>query len=122
MKSRNTKQKEVLSIELDAMRGFFNAEEFHFLAKKKIPHIGIATVYRFLNERVSERRLHSYLCDKRTIYSNSRNSHCHYICQECGKKQHIDIKDIGNIKKSIKGTICHFQIDIYGICEDCKKN
>jgi Fe2+ or Zn2+ uptake regulation protein len=121
MKSRNTKQKELLSSELDRMHGFFNAEEFHAVAKRKIPHIGIATVYRFLNERTADRKLHSYICDKRTVYSNSKNNHCHYICQKCGKKQHVDIKNIDSIKRSIKGTICHFQIDVYGICEECEK-
>lgn len=109
--------------ELDAMTGFFSAEDFHPKVLQKMPNIGLATVYRFLNEKIKNSQLHSYSCDKRAVYSNSKNNHCHYLCQKCGKKQHIDIKNIDSIKKSIKGTICHFQIDVYGLCEDClKKN
>jgi Fur family ferric uptake transcriptional regulator len=121
MRSRNTIQKELLSIELEGMKGFFAAEEFHLATRRKMPNIGIATIYRFLNEKTRERKLHSYYCDKKTVYSNSKNNHCHYICQHCGRKQHVDIKNIDSIKKSIKGTICHFQIDVSGTCEDCMK-
>jgi len=121
MKIRNTKQKELLHKELENMRDFFSADDFHLQILKKMPNIGIATIYRFLNEKVKNNQLHSYYCDKRAVYSNSKNNHCHYICQKCGKKQHIDIKNIDSIRKSINGTICHFQIDVYGICETCGK-
>jgi Fe2+ or Zn2+ uptake regulation protein len=123
MKSRNTRQKDLLNLELERMTGFFGADEFHQFIQRKMPNVGIATIYRFLNDMIKERRLHSYYCDKRTVYSNSKNNHCHYICQSCGLKQHIDIKNIDSIRKSIKGTICHFQIDVSGVCENClKKN
>jgi Fe2+ or Zn2+ uptake regulation protein len=122
-KSRQTIQKAHLESTLQSIGGFFTAEEFHKLALKTASHIGIATVYRFLNEKKKNRELHSYVCDKKMVYSTSSNSHCHYTCQICGKKQHVDIKEIGNIKKNINGTICHFQIDVTGICENClKKN
>lgn len=121
MKSRNTRQKELLNLELEKMDGFFGAEEFHTTTSRSMPHIGIATIYRFLNDKVKERRLHSYYCDKRTVYSNNSHSHCHYVCQRCGKTVHIDIKDIDSIQKSIKGTICHFQIDVSGVCSECIK-
>jgi len=121
MKSRNTKQKDLLQNELQKMTGFFSAEDFYHIILKKMSGIGIATVYRFLNESVKNSLLHSYSCGNRTVYSNSKNNHCHYICQKCGKKQHVDIKNIDSLKKSIKGSICHFQIDVYGMCEDCSK-
>jgi len=121
MKSRNTRQRDLLQLELEDMIGFFSAEDFHRIILKKMPGIGIATIYRFLNETVKNSQLHSYYCDKRAVYSNSKNNHCHYICQKCGKKHHVDIKNIDSIKRSIKGSICHFQIDVYGVCENCLK-
>jgi Fur family transcriptional regulator, ferric uptake regulator len=123
MRLRNTRQKQLLQTELENITGFFSAEDFYLIMSKKMSNIGIATVYRFLKEQVRDSHLHSYLCDKRTVYSNSKNNHCHYVCQKCGKKQHVDIRNIDSIRKSIKGNICHFQIDVYGVCEDCgKKN
>jgi len=121
MKSRNTRQKNLLQAELEKMTGFFSAEDFYMIILKKMSNMGLATIYRFLNERVKNGQLHSYYCDKRAVYSNSKNNHCHYICQKCGKIQHVDIKNIDTIKKSIRGSICHFQIDVYGICENCLK-
>lgn len=120
-KSRQTIQKIHLESVLNSIQGFFTAEEFYKIALKKILHLGMATVYRFLNDKTKKRELHSYICDRKTIYSTNSNSHCHYICQVCGKKEHINIKDIGSIKKNINGTICHFQIDVAGICEECSK-
>src|SRR3989339_818272 len=119
--SRNTKQKTELENDLKRISGFFTAEEFHNHALKRLPYTGIATIYRFLKEKTKKRELHSYMCDKRTVYSNSSNNHCHFICQICGKKQHIDIRDVGRIKRNIKGTICHFQIDVTGVCERCRE-
>ncbi|MGV8150459.1 MAG: transcriptional repressor [Candidatus Woesearchaeota archaeon] len=118
-KSRQTLQKIRLESMLSSINGFFTAEEFHTQALKKVPHLGIATVYRFLSEKVKRRMLHSYICDKRAVYSNNSSSHCHYFCQICGKKMHVDIKNIDCIKKEIRGTICHFQIDVTGICDNC---
>jgi Fe2+ or Zn2+ uptake regulation protein len=120
-KLRNTTQKNLLETELLSIQGFFTAEEFYKHASKKNPAIGIATIYRFLNDKKNKRHLHSYICDKHTVYSNNSKSHCHYTCQICEKKEHIEIKDIGSIKKNIKGSICHFQIDVTGVCEECQK-
>jgi Fur family ferric uptake transcriptional regulator len=120
-KSRQTIQKLYLESLLNSVQGFFTAEEFYNSALKKSPHLGLATIYRFLNDKISNRQLHSYICDKKTVYSTGSNNHCHYICQTCGKKEHIKITDIGSIKKNIKGTICHFQIDVVGVCDGCLK-
>lgn len=119
MKSRNTRQKELLEKEINKIKGFFTAEELY--SRIENSGIGIATIYRFLKEKTKNRQLHSYVCDGRNIYSNSSSSHSHYTCQICGKRSHIEIKDIGKIRKSIKGSICHFQIDVTGVCENCMK-
>lgn len=119
MISRKTRQKELLDKEISNKKGFFTAEDIYNNIKNT--GIGIATIYRFLNYKKKNRQLHSYICDGKTIYSNNSNNHCHYTCQICGKKKHIDIKDIGPIKKNIRGTICHFQIDVNGVCEECMK-
>ena len=47
------------------------------------------------------------------------NNHSHFICEKCGIKKHIDIKNIDFIKKNIPGSICHFQVDVTGVCDKC---
>ena len=67
-------------------------------------------------------QIHSYICNRRTVYSIGDNSHCHFTCEKCGKVEHIQINSLDFIKNKINGSICHFQIDVFGTCESCSKN
>jgi len=120
-KLRQTKQKELLDREVKKIKSFFTAEELLIKIKKKDSNLGIATVYRFLNDLVNKRQIHSYVCNRKTVYSIDKNSHCHFICQKCGKVEHIQVNSLDFIKNKINGSICHFQIDINGLCDKCSK-
>jgi Fe2+ or Zn2+ uptake regulation protein len=129
MKSRNTKQKELLQDISKDMTGFFTAEDLLASASKQMQHLGIATIYRFLSDACKCGMLHSYTCNRKTVYSNNHDSanHSHYTCEKCGKVVHIDmtkisknmILNIDQMKKSVPGTICHFQIEVHGVCDRC---
>jgi Fur family ferric uptake transcriptional regulator len=121
IKIRQTKQKELLSEEVKKFKSFFTAEELLIKAKKKDSRLGIATVYRFLSDLTNKREIHSYVCDRKTIYSMEDNIHCHFTCEKCGKVEHIKFNSLDFIKNKVKGSICHFQIDIFGTCESCYK-
>jgi len=114
---RLTKQKQKLQNTLQVMEIFFNAEELH----KKVPKIGIATIYRFLTSAVKNGELHAYQCERKTVYSMSKKNHSHFICEKCGKITHLNLKKLGFIDKQIKGKICHIQIDITGFCKNCNE-
>ena len=120
MKARNTKQKEILKEEIKKFNSFFTVEELLEKSKKKDPKIGIATIYRFLKELVKKRELHSYTCNRKTIYSIDKKSHSHFKCEKCGKTSHINIDSLDFIKNKIEGSICHFQMDVNGICKNCR--
>jgi Fe2+ or Zn2+ uptake regulation protein len=118
-KTRLTKQKGIIEKELTNFKTFFTADELLQKAKAQDEKIGIATIYRFLKDKIAKDEIHSYYCDRRQVYSTQKNNHCHFICSKCGKTTHFNIKDLGFIKDSIQGKICHFQIDINGICDKC---
>jgi len=121
-KSRNTKQKELLQEECSKFKEFFTAEDLYKKVKQKDNSLGIATVYRFLKEIKKKSNVFTYMCDRKTIYSNQANSHCHYICEKTGKVVHFEINNLDflkNIKGKIPGSINSFQIEIKGICKDC---
>lgn len=120
MFKRQTRQKEILKLEVDRQKSFFTAEELHENAKKRDDKIGIATIYRFLKELKTNKELHPYLCNRKTIYSTSEKNHCHFSCQQCGKVMHINIGSVDFLKKNFKGEICHFQVNVEGICDDCR--
>ncbi|MCB9358897.1 transcriptional repressor [Candidatus Woesearchaeota archaeon] len=120
-KIRNTKQKDIIMHEIENMKEFFSAEELYRRVMKKDSSIGVATIYRMLKDLVEKKDIFAYTCDRRQIYSKDNKSHCHYHCLETGKTMHIDIDSIDFLKKKIPGTISHFQIEVFGTCDDCKR-
>jgi Fur family zinc uptake transcriptional regulator len=122
-KSRNTKQKKMLNEEIKCFKTFFTAEDLLKKFNKKETNLSIATIYRYLNELVKGGEIHSYICNRRTLYSKGRNSHCHYICEKTGRITHFEIGNLDflkHVKDKIPGTINSFQLEIKGICDDCK--
>ncbi len=119
LKTRFTSQKAILESEIGEFTSFFTAEELHGKITRSFPKIGIATIYRYLKSAVEHNEVHSYQCERRTIYSTNSKNHCHFYCEVCEEKKHISLKNIGALQESIKGKMCHFQIDVVGICEDC---
>jgi len=118
---RHTKQEELLDKEMRGFTSFFTAEELFEKVQLKNKEIGIATVYRWLKTVVGEGDIHSYQCERKKIYSTNSKNHCHFCCELCGEKKHITLKNIGALQEGIKGKMCHFQIDVTGICEGCLK-
>jgi Fe2+ or Zn2+ uptake regulation protein len=116
---RQTKQKGIIEEEIRKFKTFFTAEEVHEKVREREPGIGIATVYRYLNNYEGDDRLHHYICDRRKVYSFKSDNHCHFVCTVCGKTSHFHIEKLDFLKNSIKGGICHFQIDVHGVCEAC---
>jgi Fe2+ or Zn2+ uptake regulation protein len=119
---RKTLQKETLESEIKNINGFFNSKELLKRAKKKNPHIGIATVYRFLNEKKKSNALYSYKCGKEIIFSGQNTSHCHYTCENTGKTTHFTLNSLDFLKNKIPGTITSFQLEVSGKCKKCTSN
>lgn len=115
---RNTKEKQILEHELDNLETFFTAEELYVLGRKFDKKLGIATVYRFLNEKKKSKLLYVYLCDRKSVYSKQNKSHCHFICEKTGKVTHFEIDSLDFLKDKIPGSITSYQIEVRGICKD----
>ncbi|MBS3166478.1 transcriptional repressor [Candidatus Woesearchaeota archaeon] len=97
---RITKQKRILYQAMHKSTTLFNAEELYQHAFKKI---GLATIYRFLKT------------------AEDAGNHIHFHCEKCGLITHITIKNADFLHEELPGKVCHFQIDITGICDDCLK-
>ena len=92
---RKTKQKTILEQALKKKKTFFTAEELHTLIRKESTKIGIATVYRFLKEKVKKNNVHSYTCNRRALFSTEKKTHAHFFCENCKTKKHVEIKNSG---------------------------
>ncbi|MEK6792607.1 MAG: transcriptional repressor [Nanoarchaeota archaeon] len=120
VEKRETKQKKAIELAVGKINKFFTAEELHERLKKDNPTLGIATIYRFLKELQKERVIHTYVCDRRSLYSKKEMNHSHFICESCGMKKHLHLDKIDFLKKLVDEDVCHVQIEISGICSDCK--
>jgi Fe2+ or Zn2+ uptake regulation protein len=117
--SRKTRQKNIIKDALDKIDHFFTAEDLFEKVRKE--NIGIATVYRFLNNLERANNVYSYVCNRKKVYSKEMKSHCHFICEKTGKVTHFNIDSLDFLKNKIPGMIKSFQIEVRGKCEECKK-
>lgn len=115
MRLRKTAQLQMMQKELEKMKGFFSAYEFHESLIGR--NIGIATVYRFLGNLADSGKIHNYNCGTSKVYSTTSKNHTHFRCERCGVISHISVPKLN--LEGIKGQICHLQLDITGVCERC---
>jgi Fur family transcriptional regulator, ferric uptake regulator len=119
MKTRNTKQKEIINREISKFKTFFTAEDLYEKVKSIDKNIGLATVYRFLKSMREVGEIFSYTCKGKLVYSKENRSHCHFVCEETGKVIHFSINSLDFLKDKIPGSITSFQIEVKGICDKC---
>ncbi len=119
--TRMTLQKKLLLDEIKSLKSFFDATELYTHAAKKDKQIGLATIYRFLTKLEQDGILHSFLCENRKIYSMGKTNHAHFTCEHCGQIKHIIPKNVDFLRASKGDEICHFQIELAGICSACKE-
>lgn len=122
LKTRNTKQKEIIYNEISKFHTFFTAEELYEKVKSVDKTIGLATVYRFLKTLRKNKNIFSYTCNGKLVYSKENKSHCHFVCEETGKVIHFNIDSLDFLKDKIPGSITSFQIEVKGICNKCSKS
>ncbi len=115
---RMTKQKKTLYEETGKFKSLFDAFELH--SKLKDKKIGLATIYRFLASLEAKGEIHSFTCGGKKVYSTSKENHAHFSCEKCGKLRHIKISNADFLKDLVTDSICHFQIELTGICSECK--
>lgn len=121
VQKRGTRQKNYLQSKLDEIDTFFSAEGLLEMANKEHEKIGIATIYRFLNDLKGRNLIYAYRCNRRTVFSKKNRSHCHFVCENSGKIIHFTIDSLDFLKDKIPGSIKSFQLEVRGACnEDCK--
>jgi len=115
MKSRQTRQKEIIEEEVKKINKFFSAEDLLEKVSKIDKKIGIATIYRFLKDLREKDLIYSYTCQGKAIYSSNKRSHCHFECTKTGKVIHFEIENIDFLKEKIPGDIESFQLEVKGV-------
>lgn len=121
-----THQRQIIYETLKSMHGHPSPEEVYERAKKKIPSVSLATVYKnihlFIESGVfREVSLHH---GSLRVETNAKPHH-HLICTSCRSITDIDAADLGFTAKSRKlrgGFLAErYAVDVLGLCADCQK-
>ncbi len=124
MQERKTEQKKIV---LDALKQADHptASELYDMVKKDIPHISKSTVFRILSNAVSAGQIKKIEplgdCARYDAHIAARHAHMH--CIKCGKVFDAasgDIERIMGLKDMDGFEISSVDIEISGICKDCK--
>ncbi|MBT4539478.1 hypothetical protein HOI26_04890 [Candidatus Woesearchaeota archaeon] len=115
---RLTKQKKQLNEAIMAINTFFTAQ---ILFENVQRQVGLATIYRYLTDLEKLGKLHSFFCGGKKIYSTTAKSHVHFTCERCAEVTHITMKNADFLNNLVDHDICHFQLELVGVCQRCKK-
>ncbi len=121
---RLTTQRQIILEELSKVKTHPTANEVYDMVRKRLPRIGLGTVYRNL-ELMSETGIILKLevggTQKR--FDATIDPHYHIRCLSCGKVNDIDIPVMDELNKTA-ADISQYQvlghhIEFSGICKEC---
>ena len=124
-KSRKSNQRKVILEELKKVITHPTAKQIYKIVQKRIPDIGLATVYRNLDYLEKKKQIIKLKSkEKEARYDGRIEKHCHLICRGCnGILDLIDVEKILIKSKELKKS--GFKIDpsyaeMFGDCENCQ--
>jgi Fur family ferric uptake transcriptional regulator len=117
----------VLEVMMENKGNHLSAEEVLERAKRKLPGIGIATVYRTLDKLASMDILYKSMFDtdkSRYELSDVDHHHHHIICLKCGAIIEFEEDLLNNLENLIERqgykSLDH-DLKFYGYCPDCNR-
>lgn len=121
--SRNTEQKASIRSSIDAAARPLSVEEVLHAARRAVPTLGVATVYRTLKNGLEEGWLEQIdLPGQPSRYESSgKHHHHHFHCKHCGR-----VFEVPGCRLQPSTTLPPgFQVDghqmiLQGRCRDCK--
>jgi Fur family ferric uptake transcriptional regulator len=124
---RNTWQKSAVKHALSEAIGFVSAQQLHMVLKNHGSSIGLATVYRALNDLVGSGEADSLQSSEGELLYRAcgEGHHHHLICRSCGKTVEIEANKVESwadqVAKSHGFASPSHTIDIFGTCGPCQK-
>jgi Fur family transcriptional regulator, ferric uptake regulator len=123
---RLTTQRQIILEELSRVKTHPTASELYDMVRKRLPRIGLGTVYRNL-ELMAESGMILKLevggTQKR--FDATTDTHYHVRCTTCGKVDDIDTPVMDDLVKEAAASssykVLGHHIEFCGICPDCQK-
>ena len=118
----------ILNVLLNNQSRHLTAEEVFVEARKEMPNIGIATVYRTLDKLASMDILYKAMFDKDKyryeLSDYGNNQHLHVICLGCNRIIEFDDEVLNHLEAELESEgykIVDREIKIFGYCPACNK-
>jgi Fe2+ or Zn2+ uptake regulation protein len=101
-----------------------NASQVYERARKLLPGLGYATVYRTLGKLVQEGLIREVRVGDVTQYDRRADRHDHAVCRRCGRVADVEVP-VGRRALDEAAAASGFQIEDYhtelaGTCSDCR--
>lgn len=122
---RNTRQRAAILDYLLNTTSHPTAEEVHRAVRRRIPNVGLATVYRNL-EMLVERGMAIRLegPDGRRHYDGDTRAHYHIACTKCGRVGDIHAEplavDLEGLQEATDYLITGLETGFTGLCPRCR--
>lgn len=121
---RLTTQRQIILEELASVTCHPTANEIYDMVRKRLPRIGLGTVYRNLElMAASGMILKLEVGGTQKRFDATTTTHHHIRCTSCGKVDDIDIPVEQVINQRAAAvtdyTVLSHHIEFFGICKDC---
>lgn len=121
---RHSKQRDAIIEYLAGTTSHPTAEDVYEAVKSEYPGIGIATVYRNLNQLSADGTIRKIECGSGIDRFDYRVSeHAHFTCARCGRVYDVfmDMAKLDALADSMPGEAASRELMFYGICEECRR-
>lgn len=122
---RSSRQRDVI---LEAVRSTFEhptAEWIHKAARRRLPSVGLGTVYRNLKVLVAEGLVREVRgVDEAVRYDGNTGEHYHIRCVSCGRVSDLPVSVDRRIEQQAR-TATNYEIlthliEVQGVCPGCQ--
>ncbi|MCL2458128.1 MAG: transcriptional repressor [Desulfobulbus sp.] len=123
---RLTTQRQIILEELSKVTTHPTASELYDMVRKRLPRIGLGTVYRNLELMAEHGMIHKIeVGGTQKRFDAITDSHYHIRCSTCGKVDDINVpvtnELVAQATDSSSYHILGHQVEFTGICGNCQK-
>ncbi|PKM77070.1 MAG: transcriptional repressor [Firmicutes bacterium HGW-Firmicutes-15] len=121
-------RKAVLEVMQNKRGEHLTAEEVLYEARQKVPHLGIATVYRTLERLAAIEVLYKTIFDegkyRYELSDQAEHQHLHILCIACSRIFEVEEGLLDSLEKHLEKDgfeIVNHQLKIYAYCPECSR-
>ena len=120
---RHSAQREIIYETLKSTTSHPDVDAIYNEVKRRLPDIGVATVYRNLKKLVATGKVNTLETTKDCIhYDADISNHAHFVCSRCGKIKDVFIASaLTDEVENLGYKVEREKLVFYGVCPDCIK-